>query len=127
MKKIFILITLSFFLFSKSWAEIVKSIETFGNKRVSSETIKIYGEIQLNKNYQEKDIDKILKNIYSTNFFEDVRIELQNNILKIYVKEYPIVNQLVIVGEKSNRYKEQIKKVIKLKEKRSSIKFSHLR
>ncbi len=122
MKKIFILITLSFFLFSKSWAEIVKSIETFGNKRVSSETIKIYGEIQLNKNYQEKDIDKILKNIYSTNFFEDVRIELQNNILKIYVKEYPIVNQLVIVGEKSNRYKEQIKKVIKLKEKRSFIK-----
>ena len=49
-------------------------------------------------------------------------MELNNNILKINLKEYPIVNQLIIIGEKSTRYKEQIKKIIKLREKRSFIK-----
>lgn len=122
MNKILIAIALQFFFIHSLFAEIVNKVEIFGNKRISSETIKIYGEIELNKDYLERDIDKVLKNIYSTNFFEDVKIELKNKILKIEVKEYPVVNQLIIVGEKSNRYKEQIKKVIKLKEKRSLIK-----
>ena len=122
MNKILIAIALQFFFIHSLFAEIVNKVEIFGNKRISSETIKIYGEIELNKDYLERDIDKVLKNIYSTNFFEDVKIELKNKILKIQVKEYPVVNQLIIVGEKSNRYKEQIKKVIKLKEKRSLIK-----
>ncbi len=122
MNKILIVIALQFFIINSLFAEIVNKVEIFGNKRISSETIKIYGEIELNKDYLERDLDKVLKNIYSTNFFEDVKIELKNKILKINVKEYPVVNQLIIVGETSNKYKEQIKKVIKLKEKRSLIK-----
>jgi len=122
MKKILTVFALQFFLIHNLFAEIVNKVEISGNKRISSETIKIYGEIELNKNYLERDIDKVLKNIYSTNFFEDVKIELKNKVLKINVKEYPVVNQLIIVGETSNKYKEQIKKVIKLKEKRSLIK-----
>ena len=89
---------------------------------ISTETIKIYGDIDINKNYTEKDLDFILKNLYSTEFFEDIKVQIDKNTLKINVKEYPIVNQLVIVGEKSTRYKEQIEKIIKLKEKRTFIK-----
>ena len=69
-----------------------------------------------------KDIDEVLKNLYETDFFEDVKIKILNNVLRVELKEYPIINQLIIIGEKSNRYKEQIKKTIRLKEKRSFVK-----
>ena len=40
----------------------------------------------------------------------------------INLKEYPSINQLIIIGEKSEKYKKEIKKVISSKEKRSLIK-----
>ena len=124
MKKTLIFIS-SFFIIlfiSTLKAETINRVDINGNKRVSDETIKIYGGISLKKDYSQKDLDLILKSLYETEFFDDVKIELSNNVLKINLKEYPIINQLIIIGEKSNRYKDQIKKVIKLKEKRSFIK-----
>ena len=111
-----------FLFFSIANGEIVEKIEINGNKRVSEETIKLYGDVETKKDYQGKDLNDIVNKLYSTDFFEDVQVELSNNILKINLKEYPIINQLVIIGEKSNRYTEEIKKQIKLKEKRSFIK-----
>ena len=107
---------------SVSKAEIVKDIEINGNFRVSDETVKIYGKIILNQDYSEVELNKVLKNLYSTDFFENVTLDLQNNILKINLKEYPIVNQLVIVGEDKKSFRDQISKLMKLKEKRSFIK-----
>ena len=80
--------------------ETSKQIKINGNQRISDETIKIYGEIDLNKTINEKEINKILKNLYSTNFFENVNVSFSNNVLKIDLKEYPVVNQLILVGEK---------------------------
>ncbi len=122
MRKLLILSTVFTLIFSALNSEIVKDIKINGNKRVSTETIKLYGEIDINKDYTDKDIDKVLKNLYETDFFEDVKIEIVDNVLKVDLKEYPIVNQLIVVGEKSNRYREQIKKTIRLKEKRSFVK-----
>ena len=56
--------------FSLAHAEEIKEIKIFGNKRISEETIKIYGDINLNKDYSEKDLNDIIKKVYSTNFFE---------------------------------------------------------
>ena len=115
---------LLFFLFTKTNAEILKNLEIVGNERVSKETIKIYGKIEINKNYNDNEINEILLNLYETSFFEDVKIIFNNNILKIEVKEYPFVNNLIIVGEKSNNYKKQIEKIISTKQKKSFIKSS---
>ena len=109
------------FYYNSLQAEIIKDIVINGNKRVSDETIKIYGGIEINKDYSNKDLNDVLKDLYDTEFFEDVKLELKNNVLQVDLKEYPYINQLVIVGEKSKRYREQIKKIIKLKEKRSFI------
>ena len=108
MYKLFIILFLSFFNFSFLQAETIKKVEVSGNKRVNSETIKIYGEIQINKDYSEQDLNTILNNLYSTNFFEDVNIKLTNNILVVQVKEYPVINDLVILGETNKRYREKI-------------------
>ena len=101
-------------------AEIVKNIKIEGNSRISDETIKVYGDLkELNTDYSKKDLDSILKNLYSTDFFENVNLEIKNNVLFIKVTEYPSVNQLIVIGEKSNKFKKEIKKIISTKDKGS--------
>ena len=123
MRKIkFIYIILFLTLFNNSFAEIVNKIEINGNKRVSSETIKVYGQIKpLNSNYTDSDINKILINLYETNFFEDIDIAIKDKKLIINLVEYPLVNQIIITGEPNSGIKKQIKEVISLKEKNSFI------
>lgn len=122
MVRILFIFVMIFAMIKSVSAEIVNQIIINGNKRVSNETILVYGEIKKNANYSEIDLNRILKNLYSTEFFEDVEVNLKNNVLTINLKEYPIINQLVIVGEKSNSFKKQIKETLRLKEKRSFIK-----
>ena len=50
---------LSFFITIAN-ADVVKDVEVTGNQRISEETIKIYGNIELNKDYSEKDLNKVL-------------------------------------------------------------------
>jgi outer membrane protein insertion porin family len=122
MLKFINLIILFFFLSTFANAEIVKNIQINGNNRVSDETIKIYGGIKLNKNYNENDLNTVLKKLYETDFFENINLKIDNNILTINLDEYPFINQLIIDGEKSNRIKNEIKKAIRSKNKRSLIK-----
>ena len=80
MYKYFILIF--FFLHSNLSGEIVKKLDVKGNSRISSETIKVYGEIVLNEDYSSLRVDEILKNLYRTNFFDDVKISFPKKKLK---------------------------------------------
>ena len=120
--RLIFIISISNICFFNLNAEILKKIEIIGNDRVSEETIKIYGNINLNKEYNDNDLNEILRSLFKTNFFEDVKVTFKNNELKVEVKEYPFVNKLIIVGEKSNNYKNQIRKIINTKQKRSFIK-----
>ena len=116
--------TILFFILFTTFAkaEIVKDIQIIGNKKVSDETIKIYGDIKINEDYNEKKLNDILNSLYKTNFFENVDLKLSNNILTINLKEFLMINQIIILGEKSKKRSDQIKKVISLKEKESFLK-----
>lgn len=103
-------------------AEVLKDLVIEGNKRVSSETIKLYGGIKLQEDLTQKDLNTIIQNLYETEFFEDIKLNFENSVLRVTVKEFKIINQLVIIGEKSNRYLKEIKRLIKSKEKKSFIK-----
>ena len=123
MKFLIKIITLFFVLFSISNAETIKGIEINGNERISDETVKVYGDIKSAKsNYTKDDLDSILKNIYETNFFKNVSVEIKNQILIINLEEYPVINQLVFLDENLNKIKEKIKEFIESKEKGSFIK-----
>ena len=110
------------FYISKVNAEVIKKIQIKGNSRVSAETIKIYGNIKLNKDYSDSDLNQILIDLNSTNFFQDIDIKLSNGLLTVELVEYPVINKLTILGEPSKKYKEQVIKIIKSKEKDSFIK-----
>ena len=121
MRKLFIIFLLLIFQNTLLNAEIIKKVQITGNKRVSDETVMIYGEININQNYTEKDINSVLQNLYKTNFFENVDLEFSNGVLKVNLVEYPIINNLIILGEVSNKYQESIRKIIGLREKDSFI------
>ena len=119
-KKILIFLLIAFY-HSYLSAEIVNSLDVKGNNRISTETIKVYGEIELGRDYSNLDINRILKNLYSTDFFENINISIVDNILKINVTEYQVINDVKIEGESSKRIQESIIKGLALKPKESFI------
>ena len=114
MKKIIITLYLIFFTNILS-AEIIKKIDIQGNERISDETIIVYGDISLNQNINNSDINNIIKNLYSTNFFEDIKVSVSGETLVIKLEEYPVINDIFILGEKTEKYKKSIKENIKSK------------
>ena len=82
MKLYKILIALLFLTIS-SFAEIIENIEITGNKRLSKESILVFTKIDLNNNYESNDLNNILKNLYDTNFFEEVHRIIRHDYLKV--------------------------------------------
>ena len=85
------------------FSEIVKDFKIEGNQRVSESTIINFSEVKLNTDLNPNQFNKVLKNIYSTNFFENVSLSLENGILNIRVEEYPIVQSIIINGVKAKK------------------------
>ncbi len=105
-------------------AEIIKNFIVEGNERISEETIKVYSGIELNKSYDQDSINNALKELYSTNFFEDIQISIEGDTFKIYVKEYPLINSVELEGEKSNTVKKSVLERLSLKSSGSFIESS---
>ena len=110
---------LIFFISLEAKSEILKDINIEGNQRISDETIIMFGNVNIQDNLNLNEIDKILKNIYNSNFFEDVQVTLENNILNIYVKEKPIIQNVEYEGIKSKTILAEIKSNRILKPKSS--------
>ena len=103
-----LILVISIFNFTALKSETVNTVIIDGNKRVSEETVILYGDIKLNEEINENKLNLILKNLYSTEFFEDVKLRVDKGTLFVNLKEYPIINQLILVGEPSNRIKNDI-------------------
>ena len=115
----FLYFFLTFFFSNIVYSEIVKKIIIIGNERISDETIRIFSNINVDDNLTAESLNKILKEIYSTGFFEDVKVEFSENILKINVIENFIIQTIYIEGVKSQTILDEIKKFTKLKERSS--------
>ena len=113
---LFVTITTALF-FNTAFSEIVKKFNVEGNERVSELTIINFSDVKLNTNLEIKDFNRILKNIYSTDFFEDVSLSLNDGVLTIKVKEYPIIQSIVFNGLKAKKFRDQLYENITLKEK----------
>ena len=116
MKKL--LISLCFIIFSTSInAAVVNKVLIKNNNKISDETIITYGQIEIGKNYSKEDINEVLKNLYNTNFFENISLSLENNTLIIDVKENKIIQSVIIKGVDSNQIKDSILKNLYSKDK----------
>ena len=100
-------------------AEILKKIEIIGNERIPKNTILMFSDITVGDKIENIDINNVLKKLYDTNFFSNISISLNENILNINVSEYPIVQNVNIEGIKSNKMRNEILENIFFKEKSS--------
>ena len=119
MKKFIFYFILVFTLTTISNAEIVKKINVTGNNRIADETIIVFGAIIKNENYDAKELNDVLRNLYQTDFFSDVKLNLKNNVLNIIVSENPIIQNIVFNGLKAKKFRDVIYEIIVLKEKTS--------
>ena len=116
MKKL--LISLCFIIFSTSInAAVVKKVLVNNNNRISKETIITYGQIEIGKNYNDEDVNKILKNLYGTDFFKNISLKIENETLLIDVEENKIIQSVIIEGVASNDIKNSILKNLYSKDK----------
>ena len=100
-------------------AETVNKIIVEGNDRVSSETVIMFSGVSVNDDLSENNLNQVLKQLYESNFFELVSVKIENNILSIKVKEYPIIQNIMYEGIKSSETLEKIKKDVNLKSRSS--------
>ena len=119
-KKYLVTLITYFLLFSTlSNAENIKNIVITGNDRVSDETIKIFSSINIGDEINSDKLNKIIKNLYETNFFENISVNFENHELLITVKENPVINKILINGVKSKTMMETITKNMLLKSRSS--------
>ena len=110
----FILLFLSF---KSAFADRLNEIKLIGNERVNLETVKMFANISLGDEINDDKLNKVLKNLYETNFFSDVKINFQNSILTITLIENPVVQNLIFKGVKNKTLKKELLSGLKIKEK----------
>ena len=113
------IIIISFFLLSFVKAETLQKFEISGNKRISDQTIIIFSEVKVNEEITKSKLDEIIKKLYKTNFFRNINLSFENQILAIKVEENPIIENLQITGIKKQSLVEFIKSKLQLAEMKS--------
>ena len=106
---------LAFSAYSKNYKEIIVN----GNERISNETILVFSEIQDNKALDENSLNEILKKLYKSGFFKDVKVKIESNNLIIEVLENPIIQSVFIEGIKRKKTEESLYEILSLKNRSS--------
>jgi outer membrane protein insertion porin family len=73
-------------------------IEILGQERLDSTSVSGYLPIQVGDNYSDEVSNRIIKNLFASGFFSDVKVRFQDGKLTIQVQERPIIDQLEFVG-----------------------------
>ena len=84
--KIFILaILLNYFPLSVSNSEVINQIKIEGNSRISDEIILMFSSIDVGKDITSAAVNEITKNLFETNFFNNVTVVFENNLILNYL------------------------------------------
>jgi len=124
---IYRLFTLIYFLFFLNinfvFAKTFENIKITGNKRVSLNSIIVLGDIDTKGDYTDRELSQIIKKLYETDFFENIKIDISNNLMIINVVENPIIEDLKIIGVKNKKLLEFIEQSTQLKNRKSFSEF----
>ena len=102
-KKIFQLLVFCLFFSVNSLAEIIDEIKINGNKRLSNESILVFADVKLGQDYNKDDLNIVLKDLYETNFFKNVTLNIKDRALLINVVENLIIENIFFEGVKDKR------------------------
>ena len=97
------------------FADVINEIKVKGNSRIPDSSIIMFSGIKLNHDMTDYQLNEVIKNLYNTNFFENISIKIENNLLQITVKEFPLIENINIDGIKAKKYLQAIEKNYQLK------------
>ena len=118
--KIFILaILLNYFPVSASNSEVINQIKIEGNKRITDEIILMFSQVNVGKDINSTAVNEIIKNLYETNFFNNVSVVFEDNLVSIIVDEAPIIDKIIFTGLKAKKIEKKIRDNLKLRSRNS--------
>ena len=115
--KIFLIIFFYLILQINLKAEIIKDFLINGNDRVADETIIIFSNLNVGDEVTQQNLNDTLKELYQTNYFENISINFKDGIVNINVKENPIIQSVIINGVEKDSMLEKIKTITSKVEK----------
>ena len=92
---------LSCAMFTNAWAIEtfqIKDIRVEGLQRISAGTVFNYLPIKVGEHIDDVSSTKVIRALFKTGFFKDVRLERDGNVLVVFVHESPAINSIDIKG-----------------------------
>jgi outer membrane protein insertion porin family len=80
--------------------QTIKAITVDGSQRLEQDTVLSYTKLRIGAAYTRETLDAALKDLYASELFADVQIRDDNGALTITVKENPVINRIVLEGNK---------------------------
>ena len=90
-----------------------------GNERISNETILVFSDLPNEKFLDENAINNVLKKLYSSGFFKNIIVKIEDKNLIIDVIENPIIQTVFIEGIKKKKLNKSLYEVLSLKNRSS--------
>lgn len=78
--------------------EQIREIRIVGTERIEPETVLTYMDARVGDQMTEETLSKILKSLFSTGLFADVKLRQRNDVLEVHIVENPIINQIAFEG-----------------------------
>jgi outer membrane protein insertion porin family len=78
----------------------IKTLTVTGSQRLEPETILSYVKLRAGQPYTQTAADQALKDLFATELFADAQVTNDNGNVVIQVKENPVVNRIVLEGNK---------------------------
>jgi outer membrane protein insertion porin family len=92
---------------------VIKAINVTGAQRLEPDTVRSYIQLRAGGRYTTESLDQAIRDLFETELFQDVQIRDNNGDLTIEIRENPVINRVILEGNK--RIKEdKITKEIKL-------------
>ena len=108
-------LTLSILFATNSFALTIKSIEILGNNAISKETVLSYLPVSVGDDFNDDVSNVIIKTLYKTQFFHDIEVAQNNQILTVTVTEKPHIKYIDLLNYSNNDVlsDESIKELLK--------------
>ena len=78
----------------------IQTITVVGTQRLEADTVRSYIRLRTGQTWSQVSADQALKDLYATELFADVAIRNESGAVVIEVKENPVVNRIILEGNK---------------------------
>lgn len=115
---------LNIIILNFSYGKNIENLVVNGNKRISTNTIKVIGNIDFNKDYNDNNLNELIKKLYESDFFKTISVRIDKNNLIIDLTENPIIEDIQINGIEKQSFTESLLEELTLKNRKPFTEFS---